>query len=376
MTLALDVPRLARGTFLWAALLAASAAAAAPYRPADDAQVLARVPPRPPTAVPELGAAVDAARALIQRSREEGDPRLLGHAEGLLRPWLRRADAPHSVSVLRATLLQARHRFSEALAALDAIPPADSSYAQAQLTRATILRVQGRYADAAVACNALVGRTDDFAATLCEVAIKGLRGELGSALDDLHALKAHAGSRPPDLRAWLATETAEALERSGDVVGAEAQYRSALALATDASLRAAHADLLLRQARAAEVEALLGAEGGADALALRLALARRALGRPDALLEARLVESYGAARRRGEPHWREEALFALYARAEPARALALALENWAQQREPADTLLLAEAALAAGNPEALAEMRAWMGATGYEDRRLDVRTGP
>jgi hypothetical protein len=83
-------------------------------------------------------------------------------------------------------------------------------------------------------------------------------------------------------------------------------------------------------------------------------------------MKARLA----AARLRGEVHAREEARLALDALNEPARALALAIENWAQQKEPADAVLLARAAAAAGQPEAAEPVRALVRAAGWSDVRL------
>ena len=361
-----------RGIFLAAALVPV-VAGAAPYRPTEDAQVLERVAPGrqrlPVTA--DLNSAVTEARSFIERARAEGDPRWLGFAEGVLQPWWAQAAPPPSVRLLRATLLQSRHRFAEALADLDAIPTGDTAYPQAQLTRATVLRVQGRYAEAAEACARLVGRTDDFIATLCETAVKGLRGQLGSAVKDLRALENFSASRPSALRGWLAAELAEALERSGDPAGAENIYRTALSTSEDLNLRAAYADFLLAQYRSAEVLDLLRSVTQVEALALRLLLAQQAMEKPDPKLQARLAETYAAARRRGEqPHLREEALFTLHIRGDAQHALRLAQENWNDQREPPDALLLAQAALTAGQPQVLEALREWVRTTGYEDARL------
>lgn len=257
------------------------------------------------------------------------------------------------------------------MADLDAVPSNDPAYAQAQLTGASVLRVQGRYAEAAIACAQLVGRSDDFVATLCELSLQGLQGKLGAALSGLAALQEFAATRPPDLRAWHAAEWAEARQRAGDAAGAETLYRAGLGQYDDHALRAAYADLLLAQGRAAEAERLLREHARVDAQALRLLQAQHALGRADPALRARVSESYAAARRRGEqPHLREEATYALHIEGDAARALNLARQNWAEQREPADTLLLAAAARAAGQLHALVQLREWLRATGYKDARL------
>ena len=55
---------------------------------------------------------------------------------------------------------------------------------------------------------------------------------------------------------------------------------------------------------------------------------------------------------------------------QPAQALALASENYAQQREPADARLLLEAAVAARQPAAAAPVLKWMAESGIESTAL------
>ncbi|HLL11861.1 MAG TPA: hypothetical protein VK570_12430, partial [Rubrivivax sp.] len=122
------------------ALISGAPAHAAPFVPADDAQVLASVPSRAsdPRAA-ELHALRRAWRAnprqlagalaLAQRYFDEvaavGDPRYIGYAQQALQPWWDLPAPPPAVRVLRAKLMQFDHRFVEALADLDAALQAD-----------------------------------------------------------------------------------------------------------------------------------------------------------------------------------------------------------------------------------------------------------
>lgn len=365
-------PRLARGFFLFAFC---APVAAAPWVPQDDAMVLERLPagaPAPGPAPEDSRAATALARAYIEQARASDDPRFLGYAEGVLRPWWGDPAPVPAVRLLRATLLQARHRFDEALRDLDAVLVAEPGDAQARLTRATLLRVRGRFAEAAADCAALGGRAADFVAQLCAESTRGLAGALPEAAAALDALAPDNVAQPAGVRAWFFAEHAEMAERLGDDAAALAHYRAAVAAGVaDSLLRAAAADLLLRMDRPAEALAFAGEAPAADLLRLRTALATRALGRPRVDLEASLTASYAAARGRGDDiHLREEARFALDILREPARALALARRNWTEQREPADALLLARAAQAAADAGTLAELRVWRRDTGLQDARL------
>jgi len=62
-------------------------------------------------------------------------------------------------------------------------------------------------------------------------------------------------------------------------------------------------------------------------------------------------------------------------RGDARSALALALDNWRVQREPADLLVLAEAANAAGDAAAMGIVRRWLAETGFEYPAVAALTG-
>jgi tetratricopeptide (TPR) repeat protein len=364
---------------LWIAMLAwAGGATAAPFRPSDDAQVLEQLPFRALSAATRVPAPRDPssaaviARAYIERSRRDGDPRFLGYAEGVLQPWWSQPAPPPPVLLLRATLLQSRHRFPEALRDLEALLAIQPGDAQALLTRATVLRVLGRYAEAGESCARLRGSFDEFVAALCAESVRGLNGDLRAAASALDAIAAGSAGEDPAVRTWYRAERAEMAERLGDDARALALYRVALAEdPEDPLLRASAADLLLRSSRPKEALDVAGQDPLADVLRLRTALALRALGRPRADLEAALADSYAAAHRRNEDmHLREEARFSLEIAKDAPRALALAQQNWSVQREPADARLLKLAACAAGQSDAADPVRDWIRESRLEDARL------
>ena len=109
-----------------------------------------------------------------------------------------------------------------------------------------------------------------------------------------------------------------------------------------------------------------------DGLLLRYALALRDDRSPRteetvAQLRARFAAN---AARLETAHKREEARFVLEFENDPARALTLARENWAVQKEPADLRILVACARRAHSAEALMIARDWLATTGLEDREL------
>lgn len=362
---------------------------AAPYTPADDAVVIETLRAdargdalrrlslnrRTSASAPDATVAVGLARRYIERSRASADPRLLGYAQGILAPWWSSASAPADVILLRATILQARHRFDASLEDLDRVLRSRPRDAQAWLTRATVLRVQGRYAEAAAACGRLKDVAPGFTSNLCEWAVRGLSGELDQALGAMQTLQTGAIHEPPSVQAWFDAEFAEMLERAGRRDEAEARYRIALQRdPAELGLRAAFADFLLDGNRPAEAESITAPMLAVDALCLRNAIARQRLGQPQLPEGEALQAGFDAAHRRGEDlHLREAARYAREVRRLPAEALRLARENWLVQHEPSDARLLIETARAAGVSSQADDARRWLAQSKLQDVRIDAR---
>lgn len=366
-------------------------ASAAARVPASDAEVLATVPARArdPRAR-ELAAlraawreqphnvdrAVSLARRYFEQLAVDGDPRYVGYAQAALQPWWSLAQPPAAVRVLRAQVLQFDHRFDAALADLDAALLEQPGNGEAWAWRTAILMVQARYDAARASCAGLAPLATPLVAAACLAQVDAVTGRAAQAAGALQmalqeAPAADAGAVAE--RLWALTRLAETEERRGQFAAAEKAFREALALKLpDVYLQAAYADFLLDRGRAAEVLALLKDAGRADVLLLRLALAAQATGdaRAPRLTQA-LGERFDAARLRGNTsHRKEESRYALALQGDTARALALAQQNWAEQREPADARILLEAALASRNAGAARPVLDWMAASRIESVAL------
>lgn len=371
--------------------VASGAAQAAPFTPAADAQVLATVPARAsdPRArelaamrrqwrsqPQDVVAAVALARRYFDQVGAEGDPRYIGYAQATLRAWWDLPDPPVPVRVLRAMLLQFDHRFTPALADLDAALRAEPKNLDAWAWRAAIHMVQGNYSEARKSCDQMAPLTTPLVAVACRAQVDGMDARAGqadaAALALTQALQLHRDASA-DERLWSLTRLAELQERRGDFVAAEAAFRDALGLAVpDVYLLAAYADFLLDRGRPAEVLTLLQGRERADVLLLRLAQAAKATGASQAAALAReMAARFDAARQRGDDtHRKEESRFVLAVQGDAARALRLAQDNFAVQREPVDARILLEAALAAKQPAAAQPALQWMASTGIHSVAL------
>jgi len=310
---------------------------------------------------------ISRARALISEGRTTGDPRTLGYAEAVLA----RAEPDDSVLVLRATIEQSRHRFSDARALLDRVLARNPHDAQALLTRSTIGVVTGDYASATTDCRALAAVHVE-AGAICLAQVELVSGDVDRAGRTL-SLAVRRSEGP--LLAWAFALQGQLFEQQGAARSAIVAYRNALQISDDLVTRLNLADALLSDSQFAAVEQLLRDAPAADGALLRRWIGGRASGRSDPALEARLSQRFSEAQARGELlHAREAAMFAL-ARGEPREALDLARVNWRSQREPADIIVFAQAARAADDRAALAELKAWVRRAGMRDVRVERALG-
>jgi hypothetical protein len=207
---------------------------------------------------------------------------------------------------------------------------------------------------------------------MCRAGLSAVTGAASAASDELTRALSDPRLTVED-RCWALSELGELSLRIGQNSAAEAHFRAVLsACPDDTYTRGALADLLLDSERATEVIPLLAAHTNQDAQLLRLTIAERR-SRADGF-EAHfrdLEQRFDEARLRGnQVHRREQARFELWLRDAPEPALALALENFRVQREPADVRIALEAALAARHPEEVREVLTFIRASHLEDPQL------
>lgn len=349
-------------------LACAAPALCAPHTPVDDTVVLERsVTPagdaneRAARDPRNLDAALRLAAMHLQKWRSESDPRQLGRAQAALAPWWSQPEPPMAVLVLRATIRQATHDFDNARSDLERALGREPRNAQAWLTLATVQQVTGNLAGARASCAKLPGLTPALVHATCTAGVDGASGQAAEALANLTAAIDASPSAPVGVLAWARTLQAELAQRASQPAIAERSFRAALALdPQDAYARAAYADFLLDQGRPGEVLRLIAANTPVDSLLLRYVIAGRAAGAPAAAETATLAARFAAARARGDRvHLREEARFALLVGGDAAAALALAIENWKSQREPADARIALEAAVAANDARSVRPIIEW-----------------
>jgi hypothetical protein len=236
-----------------------------------------------------------------------------------------------------------------------------------------VLAVQGKPRAALDSCIPLIHLADRLLAATCMGHALSLQGRAEQAYRLIREGLADARSAEPGNRLWALTTLAEIAARQGWNDVAERYFQQALALGErDVYLLTVYADFLLDQEQPEPVGELLADETRIDALLLRLAMAKRRLGRED---WRSLADEYAvrldAVSRRGEiSHLGDGARYWLLLRDQPEAALELAQSNWRVQREPRDALLLLRTAVEAGHPQVALPVRDWLAASGLQDVRL------
>jgi len=322
--------------------------------------------------------ALGVAQGYLDQAHELGDPRFVGLAMAALSGWTDEATMPDAVLMMRAVLQQYLHDFDASAASLKRLlaRPSAAPRPQAWLTLATVRRVQGRYGDSDAACKQVAAAGAALHGNACLAENAALRGEVDRARAVFSGLLVTQRSAAPSTLAWLRTSLAELEQRAGKAAAAEAEFNAVLKLEPDPYATLAYADFLIEQKRPAEALALLKGQVRSDAVLLRLAIAGVQAKAPTARADGdEMRERIALANQRPDAkvaHGREQSMFALQVDGQTARALELARGNVAQQREPLDLLVFAQAARASADPAALAEVRKLTREMGLRDQRVEA----
>ena len=371
-----------------AGLSLACAVSAAPFIPANDNDVVERLPAsasdpsvrRVESLRKQLAARPDdnplrleIARRYFDLAMAQGDPRYVGYASAAIAPLSTTAAKEASYWLVRGMIQQYSHDFAGALQSLAKARELDPQAVEVTAWRSAIHMVQANYDDALSECTRLVPQAHPLHAQGCTAYVQASTGQLAPAYEALSKSMAGASEVPAGLALWVRTRLAEMAIRLQRPTEAETHFKEALRQGVvDQFLLGAYADFLLQQKRPAEVIALLAEWERSDILLLRLALAGRALNDSRAAgWTGQLRDRFTDAAKRGDRlHEQEAARFALDIEGNASQALDLATRNYGDQKEPRDAEILMRAALAAKQPRAATPAINWFRTNKYEDPQL------
>jgi Flp pilus assembly protein TadD len=357
------------------------------YTPPTGGVVVARVAPRDPREVAlrkvllaspdRVDVAVQLARMDITRNRTLSDPRYLGRAQATLARWWTLDPPPADVLLLRATIRQSLHDFVGARADLDQLIALPSTprdvVTQTHLTRAVVSMIIADYTAARQSCAAVTAATRPIVGETCTLLVDATTGRAAQAYERLAQVVEEGSGERVELRTWAITGLAEIAIMRGDYPTAERHLRLVVELdPEDHYGRGALADVLMLTNRAADASVLLAGREQIDNLLVRRAIAEHMTSGTDRdKLVQTMRDRVAAAAERGDRiHLREEARFTLEVEKDARRALAIALDDFAVQKELADARLVAAAAFAANDLAAAEPVRTWMTTNRVEDAQL------
>lgn len=369
-------------------LCTAPALFAAPFTPANDNEVVERLPAaakdpavrhveslrKQLAARPDDRALrLEIARRYFDLAMAQGDPRYVGYASAAINPLAASSAKDADYWLLHGLIQQYSHDFAGALQSLAKAAELNPQSAEPLAWQAAIHMVQARYPQALSFCTRLVPLAHPLFAQGCTAYVQASTGHLAEAYASLGREFAAGGDVAPELAVWVRTRLAEMAIRLGRVDEAQKHFDEALRLGvTDQFLLGAYSDFLLAQKRPAEAIKLLADWERSDILLLRLALAGRAANDPRAANWAsQLRDRFQAAALRGDRlHEQEAARFELDVEGQPAKALDLARRNYEAQKEPRDAEILMRSAIAARQPKAAQPALDWLRTSQYEDATL------
>lgn len=318
----------------------------------------------------DLPAALNYARAVFLLGLTEGDLRWYGSAKAALQPWWAAAKLPADGHFLRALVKQGFHDFKggiEDLSAAIAIDPAQPEYWS---WRFSLHLLTSNMVAARTDCDAIGQRFGGDEGQACAATLMYRTGQAQQAIPLLNRLVDLPDYQGPFTQDWLRYHQGEAYRTAGQYTQAIAVWEKHVQARPNSHLvKLTLAELLNQQGQFAKAKRYSEAASPTDALLVQALLASRGLKDGDTQRLADLFENrMNNQALRGESLIERPTMVYLitYGR-DVAQGLKLAADNWSTQNEPADAVLLVQAALKANQPKLAAPVLGWMATTGYTD---------
>lgn len=346
---------------------------ALPYRPINDNEVIDILPAGSATyqtrlqfqnkRIPPFSVVEPQITALLQQSYISGDPRSLGQAESLLEPY-NRLNTPQ-VLLIRANIAQAGHQFDQAQKDLKVLLEQLPNQPDALLMLSSIQLVQGKFTEAKQVCNQLNDVGVLILKIACIAQIEGMTGKLQESATKLQQLIQLNNGLTNEQQRWLNLILADMALRLDDPVLAKQIFEN-MDRESGPALTA-RADWLMAHQDWPRVKELLKNHTDNDSLLLRLVMSELHMKSAQASQHLKLLEErMNIWRERGETaHQREQAQYALLL-TDPHIALNMARLNWQQQRETADIVVYAYAAIRSKSKADISIISNWIKQNGFE----------
>lgn len=321
----------------------------------------------------DLQASLDYARAVFTLGLTEGDLRWFGSAKAALNPWWDRSDLPADGFFLRGLVKQGFHDFRGGLGDIDTAIARERQRPEFWSWRFALHLLLSELDAARADCKevGLLFGTEESGA--CQAILHYRTGQPTLALDLLGKTLRLARFQDGPSQDWLRFHLGEAYQTAGQPAQAIAVWEQHLKTRPESHLvRLALVELLNQQGQWQKAKALAATDAPTDALLMQSLLASKGLqdGQTAVLAERFEARMKAQAMRRESLIERPRLIYLIRYGKDLAAGLALSIDNWKLQNEPADAVLFAEAALALNQPGAAEPVVVWAEKTGYTDPQL------
>jgi tetratricopeptide (TPR) repeat protein len=318
----------------------------------------------------DLPTALRYARAVFLLGLTEGDLRWYGSAKAALQPWWSASTLPAEGHFLRALVKQGFHDFKGGIDDLSAAIALDPARPEYWSWRFSLHLLTANMAAARADCDVIGQRFGRDEGQACAATLLYRTGEAMQAIPLFNRLVDQADLQGPSSQDWLRYHQGEAYRSAGQFEQAIAVWEKHLQKRPNAHLvKLALTELLNQQGQFAKARRYADSPSPTDALLVQALLASRGLKDNDTQRLADQFENrMNNQSLRGESLIERPTMVYLitYGR-DNALGLKLAADNWRAQNEPADAVLLVQAALKANQPKLAQPVLDWMAATGYTD---------
>lgn len=318
--------------------------------------------------------ATETARTSILAAIRQGDLRWLGNAKAMLEPWWGSQAVPSETLFVRALIRQGTHDFEGALADLNTAISKDPQQPEFWAWRFAIYMVRAEISKARQECAAIGERFGAIEQESCNAVLLYRTGSPQQAITVLDRFARHPDYQGEHAKEWLAFHRGEARRVAGDRAGARKIWESYLKAGSGGhGVRVALIDLLNRDGHYHEAWKLNDKPPRSDALLVAAIQTSQALKNgQEAGLLAELTQRLHQQTARGDAvNERPIVKYHLMVKRDPKQALQMAQIAWKTEREPADAVLYAQAAIDSGMPDQASPLLRWQLDTGYREPELD-----
>ena len=329
----------------------------------------------------QLDTALPYARAVFMMGLTQGDLRWYGSAKAALSPWWLSQDLPADAFFMRGLIKQGFHDFQAGLQDINAAIAKDPQQAEFWSWRFTLHLLDADLVSARQDAATIRERFGAEEGAAYEAILHYRTGQAGLAVEGLRKLLALPTYQTASARDWLNYHLGEAYRVAGQNMQAIAVWeRHVQARPESHFIRLALCDLLNREGQFDKALRYAQEDNPSDGLLIQALMATQGLANssPKTVttqhhkqldkLAKQFDERMAAQDQRQDALIERPRMIYLIRYGQDVKAgLAMAAENWRTQHEPADGLLLLEAAVKLKQVQAAQPVLDWLKKTNYTD---------